>query len=441
MTPNLNHAGLLAMLFAALAGAPAIGAEPYDEAPIFYTQTQPQNPVSRLIGEVEAGRVQLSHQEGLGYLPALLAALKVPSSSQTLVYSKTSLQRQHITPATPRALYFNDEVYVGFCQYGEVLEISAADEKLGAVFYTLNQDEEQPRFTRQGDNCLLCHGSSQTRNVPGHLLRSVFVHPSGLPILSAATRRINQTSPIEERWGGWYVTGTHGTQEHLGNLVIESREVPNVVDNRAGLNVPQLKSRFDTSAYLTGHSDLVALLVLEHQAEAHNLIAQMNYETRQALHYQVSLNRELGKPADHVWDSVKSRIRSAGERLVQYLLFSEEAPLKARMSGTSGFAEEFSRLGPRDQQGRSLRDFDLEQRVFRYPCSYLIYSPSFQSLPAEAHEYLYERLRQILQGEDQSKPYSHLTPADRLAILEILRDTIPGLPELWRDGPAAVDRR
>ena len=433
--PNHRCLTSLAVVLANITLAnPAImaGADEFDQAPINYSKAVAENPVSRLADDVQSGKVRLEHRPTLGYLTSLLQALKVPESSQTLVYSKTSLQRQRISPRTPRALYFNDEVYVGYCQDGEVLEISVADPQLGAVFYSLAQDaDDGPKLVRQGDNCLICHGSSPTRNVPGHLLRSVFVHPSGEPILSAATHRINQTNPLDERWGGWYVTGTHGPQKHLGNLVIQSRDVPDNVDNSAGMNLTALGDRFDATAYATVYSDIVALLVLEHQAEAQNLITQANFTTRQALHYQVTLNRELGEPADHVWDSVTSRIRNVGERLIQYLLFSGEAKLTHRVAGTSGFAEEFAQQGPRDRRGRSLRDFDLQRRLFRYPCSYLVYTPSFQSLPDEVRNYVYVRLWNVLSGQDQTKPFEHLTPDDRQAILEILRDTIPNLPNPW----------
>ena len=424
-------AAFLCSLFSLL--AMRAGAEDYDREPINYSKAEPKNPVSRLMKDMHAGKVQLKHQAPLGYLPSLLEALHVPRSSQTLVFSKTSLQRQRISPATPRALYFNDDVYVGYCQDGEVLEISTADPQLGAVFYTLSQDtDESPQFVRQTDNCLLCHGSSQTKYVPGHLLRSVFVDSSGLPLLAAGTHRINQTSPIENRWGGWYVTGTHGPQKHQGNLVVRGRTVPNDLDNTAGMNLTELGDRFDSTAYLSGQSDIVALMVLEHQAEAHNLITQANFLTRQALHQQKELNRDLGEAPDHVWNSTHSRIKSGGEPLVEYFLFSEEAELTHRIAGTAGFAEEFAKQSPRDRHGRSLRDFDLERRLFKYPCSYLIYSPSFQALPAEAQQYVFGRLWDVLSGHDQTKPFAHLTAADRQAILEILRDTLPNLPASWR---------
>lgn len=411
----------------------AHAAEDYDEDPIQYSKSEPHNPVQKLAQDLQSGKVRLTRQESTGFLKPLLRELRIPESSQTLVFSKTSLQRHCITPATPRALYFNDDVYVGFCQGGDVLEVAAADPQLGAVFYTLAQKEQSsPKLLRQGDNCLICHASSHTRQVPGFVLRSVFVDAAGLPILSAGSHRIDQTSPLANRWGGWYVTGTHGAQKHLGNLVIHTETVPNDVDNSAGMNLTELGERFDRSSYLTQHSDLVALMVLEHQAEAHNRLTRANYVTRQALHYQETLNRELKYPADHVWESTGSRIKSACEPLVEYLLFSGEAELTHQITGTGGFAEEFVRQGPRDRRGRSLRDFDLRRRVFKYPCSFLVYSPGFQQLPPAARDYVFGRLWKILNGQDQSKPFEHLTRADRQAILEILRDTLPNLPASWR---------
>jgi hypothetical protein len=260
----------------------------------------------------------------------------------------------------------------------------------------------------------------------------VFTAADGLPVLSAGTYRIDHTSPLEKRWGGWYVTGTHGNQKHLGNLIVRGRADPDEIDNSAGLNVTSLADRFDTSAYLSPHSDIVALLVMEHQADAHNHLTRANFQTRQAMHYQQALNRELGEPADHIWDSTKSRIKSVCEPLVEYLLFSGEAPLTSRVQGTSAFAEEFARRGPRDSQGRSLREFDLTRRVFKYPCSYLIYSPSFAGLPAAARDYVLRRMWEVLSGQDRSEKFAHLADADRTAILEVLRDTLPDVPDYWK---------
>jgi hypothetical protein len=405
----------------------------FDREPIRYSASNPNNIVSRLEERLQTGKARLTYEEHFGYLRSLLRELNVPQSSQMLVFSKTSFQRNRIAPKTPRALYFNDDVYIGFCQFGDVLEISAVDPQLGTVFYTLDQSSpDKPLFTRQGDNCLLCHGGSQTQGIPGHLVRSTFSDGQGFPILAAGTYRIDHTSPLRNRWGGWYVTGTHGKQTHLGNLIVRGKTVTEPVDNPAGMNLTGLDKRIDRSAYLTGHSDIVALMVLEHQTEGHNLLTRAAFQTRMALHQEAVLNRELGEPATHRWDSTNIRIRSAGDALVKYMLFCDEAALTEKIVGTSGFAEEFVRRGSRDARGHSLRDFDLERRLFKYPCSYLIYSPSFDALPAQMKEYVLRRIWDVLSGKDQSKEFAHLSAADRMAIREILVATRPDLPDYWR---------
>lgn len=408
-------------------------AQDFEHEPINYITAATDNSVSQLQIRLNDGKAQLQYDERVGYLKAVLESLQVPVSSQTLVFSKTSLQRHKISPRTPRALYFSDDVYVGFCQGGDVVELSAVDPQLGAVFYTLDQEQsDAPRFTRQIDNCLLCHGSSHTRGVPGHFIRSVYVDGVGFPVLAMGTHRIDHTSPISKRWGGWYVTGTHGDQPHLGNLIVNGKHEREPVENAAGQNVTDLTSRFKTSAYLSPHSDLVALMVLEHQTEAHNLLTRANFQTREALYSEARLNKELGEPDGNRWDSTNTRIRSSCEALVKYLLFCDEAPLTGSLQGTTAFAKEFAERGLRDSQGRSLRDFNLQTRLFKYPCSYLIYSRSFDGLPAEAQNLVYRRLWEVLSGTDRGKSFAHLSEGDRTAIREILIATKPGLPDYWK---------
>jgi hypothetical protein len=407
-------------------------ADEFDREPISYSTSEPRNCVSQLQEKLDKGETTLEYDSQFGYLPALLDALGVHRDSQSLVFSKTSLQRQRISPRTPRSIYFNDEVYVGYCQRGDVLEISAVDPQLGTVFYTLDQTETRsPRFSREIDNCLLCHASSHTESVPGHLIRSVFTDASGNPMVGYGSYRVNQNTPFENRWGGWYVTGRHGEQTHLGNLVVRDKGAGNRPDNKDGQNVTDLSGRYRTSSTLTPHSDLVALLVLEHQATAHNLITRANFTARHALHYEAALNRELKEPADKRWDSTNTRIRNAARSLVKYMLFSGEPVFTSPVSGTSSFAVTFAERGPRDKAGRSLRDFDLRRRMFRYPCSYLVYSPSFQQLPDEMRAEVFSQMHAVLSGADTSADFSHLTSEDRTAIREILRDTLPGPPSEW----------
>ncbi len=427
MNTKTQKLSILLVFAWSLAAFIPVRAQEFEREPIEYSKRSGENRVTQLMAEMHSGKKILKHEPRFGYLRSLLSELRVPESSQTLVFSKTSLQRQRISPATPRALYFSDDTYVGFCREGDVLEVSAMDKDLGAMFYTLDQtDDRSPRLIKQTDNCLICHGSSSTKGVPGLVVRSVYTDPAGFPILSSGTYRTDHTSPLSQRWGGWYVTGTHGNQKHLGNLVVRGKIEPEQVDNSTGQNVTDLSKHFDTSGYLTPHSDIVALMVLEHQADAHNYITQANFATRQALHYEQTLNRELGKPAAEQWDSTKSRIKSSCEPLVEYLLFCDESPLTHKIEGTSPFAAEFQERGPRDKKGRSLRDLDLTQRMFKYPCSYLVYSPGFSALPKEAKDYVFRRLRDVLTGQDPGDKFKHLSEADRKAIREILAETLPG---------------
>lgn len=404
-----------------------------EREPINYKTAQAENVVVELQKKVAAGKVKLAFADDHGYLPAVLKELGVSRSSQILVFSKTSFQRERISPKTPRALYFNDDVYVGFCLRGDVLELSAVDTKLGTAYYTLDQEPvAKPEFLRQRDNCLTCHASNATGGVPGHLVRSVFPDRYGLPVLSAGSFRTDHSSPFAERWGGWYVTGTHGKMTHMGNHIVTNPKDPAAEGNADGQNVTELKSRFTVANYLTPHSDLVALLVYEHQTEGHNRIARALIGTKQAHHYEETLNRDLGEPAGHRWDSAKRRIESAGDQLAKYLLFSGEAKLEGPVAGTSGFAKEFAARGPFDKKGRSLREFDLQTRLFKYPCSYLVYSQGFAALPAEVKAHTLKRLYDVLTGKDTSEAFAHLKAADRKAVLEILRDTLPDLPDYWK---------
>lgn len=400
----------------------------FEQAPINYSKSIPRDAVAELRKKLENDEIELRYDER-GYLTALLDQLAIKPSSQVLVYSQTSFQLRKISPRRPRALYFNDESYVGWVQNGDVIEIMTTDPQLGQVFYTLDQTQtDSPQIVRDQGQCMICHASSRTQNVPGGLVRSVFVNAGGRPHYGSGTFNIDHSSPFEQRWGGWYVTGTHGDMRHLGNLIFKSRPDPVAVDREAGANLTDLSERLDVEPYLTPHSDLVALMVLEHQTQMHNFITAANYENRRAIHYDEMMNKALDRPEGYRSDLTERRISSAGDKLLRYLLFANEFQLTAPVKGSSAFAREFQARSPRDSQGRSLREFDLQTRLFTYPCSYLIDSPAFDGLPNEIKRYVTTRLHEILTEQDESDDFAHLTSADRTAILEILTET---KPELW----------
>jgi len=413
------------------------GYVPFSEAPIDYRSENLSDPVALLQKRIDQGKVTLDYEPKHGYLKSVLDKLQIPVSSQTLVFSKTSFQYKKISPEKPRALYFNDDVYVGQVHDGKVLEFVSFDPVQGAIFYILDeQKSEHPVFQRAELDCTQCHVAAGTRNVPGVLLRSLYTTPTGTQAPLAQSFITGQESPLSERWGGWYVTGTHGTQTHMGNVLSLDKENPEQLDRAAGANVVDLSKNFDTALVLTGESDIVAHLVLAHQTQMHNLITLTNYQTRIALY-------KAGLPADTkaaaIPEAVRVQYEKPAEQLVRYLLFADEAPLDGAVKGNSGYTEEFAARGPRDGQGRSLRDFDLRTRIFKYPCSYLIYSEAFDSLPAQAKAYVYHRLLDVLTGHDQSPGFARLNGDTRRAIFQILLATKPGLPAEWsahRNDPA-----
>jgi hypothetical protein len=407
---------------------------PFANAPINYRSSELNDPVAKLEKRLERGEIVLRYDAKRGYLKSLLDALHISINSQTLVFSRTSFQFSQIAPAIPRALYYNDDVYVGQVRDGRFLEFVSFDPMQGAIFYVMDeQQDEHPRFERSEVDCIQCHVAGSTRGVPGVLLRSVFTRPDGSPESAAKSFVTGQESPLSERWGGWYVTAKSGAEGSMANVTISDPQHPEQLDRAAGANLTDLAGRFDTSAHLTGSSDIVALMVLAHQTQMHNLITQTNYQTRLALFADQNRNRAAGLPPETISDAARKQYEGPAEQLVRYLLFTNETPLEGPIAGTSGFAEEFAARGPRDSIGRSLRDFDLRTRIFKYPCSYLIYSEAFDAIPEPAKQYVYRRLFEILSGREQGPEFASLSSQDRRAILEILVATKPGVPEKWSE--------
>lgn len=408
------------------------GYVPYSEAPIHYRTRPLIDPVALLQKDLDRGAARLTYDDTRGYLRSVLKALHVPEASQTLVFSKTSFQFTKISPQHPRALYYNDDVYVGSVHQGKTIEIVSFDPMQGAIFYLLDdQKTEKPVFQRAELDCTQCHIAAATRGVPGVLLRSVYPAVSGTLTPRAPQYITDQKSPLKERWGGWYVSGALADPTMANRSVVPA----NAVAGRPLPDLAPLPSRYDPAAYLAPDSDAVALLVLGHQAQMHNLITLLNYQTRLALHAQ-GLPEDARPTLASLPADAREKITRPAEQLLRYMLFSHETPLggvdRRKVIAASPFARQFAAQGPRDALKRSLRDFDLHDRIFRYPCSYLIYSSAFDALPEPGKTYLYHRLFQVLSGQDQSEDFAHLTPTDRSAILAILRATKRSLPEEWR---------
>jgi hypothetical protein len=355
---------------------------PLDHPAIQYFQSPLDNAVTRLTNS------------GVGELPDLLERLGVSPDSQLLVFSKTSFQADKISPRNPRAIYFNDDVAVGWVRGSSSMEVAAFDPRQGVVFYTFHA--EKPGFTRQ-QVCLKCHQGPATLGVPGIFVGSVYPNSAGQPSATAAIITDHRT-PFGDRWGGWYVNAARGEQPDRANAVAPDPAEPTALE--------KLTVKFNPAGYLTPLSDIVALMTFEHQTQMTNLITRLGWEAR------------IGGEPDI-------------EPMVAYMLFADEARLREPVAGAGAFTKTFPLRGPRDRRGRSLRDFDLNTRLFRYPLSYMIYSAAFEALPDAVRERVYRRLYEILSGQDRSAKFAALSPEDRRGILEILGETKTNLPKWW----------
>ena len=388
----------------------------FEYAPIFYHSRPVTNGIAAL------SKSQLAFEPEQGYLKSVLDALDISPLSQVLVFSSTSFQKNQITPKTPRALYFNDSNYVGWIPGADLLEIISIDPFLGPVFYDIKQDPSLAlEINRNSADCLDCHSSAKTQSVPGLFIRSSYPKGAG----RVAGRTTSHRTELAERWGGWYVTGETGDASHRGNQPLAPAEPAEPT-----LNVSDLSSFFDAKQFLTPHSDVIALMVLEHQCAIFNLINRANYRV------QLVMNDHKVDPNDpnaELPERVLMEFKRHAPALVLNLLFSGEVELNGPISGGSGFAEYFAAQGPRDEQGRSLRDFEGEHRLFKYPCSYMIYSDSFKTLPPAFKNEIFRMLHEVLSGTTPNENYPHLSAADKKAVYEILKATVPELSGVWQD--------
>ena len=375
-----------------------------------------QDVITELQAQIDSGEVSLGFDSQRGYLDATLAALDISTTSQLLVFSRTSLQQSLIAPQTPRAIYFNEDVYVAWVQGSSLLEIASMDPNLGPVFFTLNQIESgNPQFNREFRSCLRCHDSLSLTGggTPRFMMSSNYTGVAGQLVSHEGSIMTTSRTPISSRWGGWYVTGFHGEQRHLGNILVQT--AADIADEnlaRMG-NRENLSMLAEIEPYLTPYSDIVALLVIEHQIEVQNKIARTNFQARTLLEKKEGL--EEGE--------VARGLEVLGEELLQSLFMVGQPPFVDVIEGTSGFAEAFEGAGRKDGQGRSLWDLDLKQRLFKRPLSYQIYSNAYAGLPPQIQEIVAARMGEILSVVNNENTYAHLSDEDKQVIREILSAT------------------
>lgn len=397
--------------FIALAQRGGTFAGSRDHPAIAYSKTISNDPVAALSRKIADGTVRLTFDPEHGYLRSVLDALQIPVESQAVVFTQTSKQAELITPKNPRALFFNDSTAVGWVRGADELEIATVDPVIGSVFYALDQKpSDRPVFKRDDAECLACHQTWDTLGVPGWTFVSTFSIPQDKYSYASGSFS-DHRSAFSDRWGGWFVTGKVGALRHLGNDIVLAPQKGTNARVPAPRVLETLDGQFDARGFLSRHSDVAALMVLEHQVTMTNLITRTGWEARVA--------------------PTSPRVGDAAIELVDYMLFVDEAQLTSPVTGSTNFAQQFAARGPQDRRGRSLRQLDLQQRLLKHPCSYLIYSAAFEGMPLAAKTAVHQRLWAVLSGRETGDVYARLTREDRVAITEILRETKPGLPDFF----------
>jgi hypothetical protein len=403
----------LAMTWAAAAGTGEIA---FDQSPHDYWKRPLTDRFTRLKTEIESGRLSLEANGEKAFLLGLLKALDIPASSQMLVFSTTSLQLRLISPSNPRALFFNEDLYVGYIPGGRI-EVVSIDPDLGGIYYIFDIPRgAQPLQVERSNRCMNCHASEDTGYVPGLVVKSVMPGPHGGSLDAYRQGQTGHAVPFKNRFGGWYVTGYHGPEEHLGNFI--GRLSPEGLTK-----IPIVPGQlFDFARYPVPTSDILPQLLHEHQAGFVNRVVAATYRARELAE---SGNGIPGAAAGAELDAI-------ARALTRYLLFADETPLpEGGIEGDPAFKTDFLRSRRMAANGASLKDFDLQTRLFRNRCSYMIYSAAFRGLPPAVKQRVYRRLGDALSVTAPDAEYAFLPAGEKQTIHGILRSTLPDLPPGW----------
>ncbi|HAT20229.1 MAG: hypothetical protein VCA40_12680 [Roseibacillus sp.] len=403
----------------------------FELAPISYSDTESKDGLALLVADWAAGRKPQPKGEPLEVLKQLLKQLDIPVESQVMVYSRTSKQNNRIRYHNPRVIYYSSDTYLGYVPGGS-FEAASTDPELGPVFYFLDKDRiGKSGFVARDNSCLQCHGTSRTDLVPGLMVRSVFPDKNGHPILAEGTYLTTHSSPLKERWGGWFVTGSHGKFRHMGNTIATQHDREGMdFDYEAGANWETMEGKIDTSKYLRPKSDIVSLMVLEHQCNTQNILTKASMEYRRLVYLQKAIDPEVDVTRPEGMSARSAR--DSAQEIVKTFLFCDEFDLKDGLEGDPAFVETFEAAGVKNSEGQSLRQLRCYGRLFKNRCSYLIYSKAFESLPPVVRTQTLEELWRALQSEDEE--FSHIGGSERKRIISIVSETVKNLPECWKSG-------
>jgi hypothetical protein len=259
--------------------------------------------------------------------------------------------------------------------------------------------------------------------VPGVIVRSNVIAASGELLPQLGHTIVDHRTPLTQRWGGWFVTGDYTRHPyagvaHMGNVATVMHPTSGPATTSNEIFVDWMGDGGTRPDYLSRDSDIVALMLFDHQMRAMNLLTRLNWEAR------------VAAAAGH--SGLTPAVQAFADELADYFLFVDEAPPPGILTPRPGLPERFAAAAPRDRRNRSLRDLDLSTRLLRYRCSYMIDSAAFDHLPATAKRAVFDRIAAIVSGRDRSAKYAYLGAGERAAIAEILRDTKPELGDALR---------
>ncbi|MEO1835857.1 MAG: hypothetical protein ABGZ49_10235 [Akkermansiaceae bacterium] len=427
-TLNLSPLFILFLAFAPVASAQFYN--DFELKPHGYFTRKPQDPMSLLREKIDAGEVTITEENGKPLVERLLRELKLDKDTQVLVFSKTSLQKRAVSYRNPRAIYFNESVYLGWMPNGRV-EVASFDPEIGPLFYFQRQlDDTRSRLFVRTRSCLGCHAGNATNFIPGSLGRSVYPDRTGRVLKGIEDyRRSGHHIPLQDRYGGWFVSGQHGKMRHMGNSIATREDGQVTIDRKRFANLEKLDQFFPTDSYLAPGSDIAALLVFDHQVTMHHRLVEATYRARQAL-FDSKLDPMETDVAKLAAGRSIREFTEGVDKVIDYMLFREEIALP-KVSCDANFRRAFTANKRTDKGGNSLKDLRLDGRIFEHRCSFMIYSPSFEHMPPMLRGAIYDRLHQILTAQAPVKGFEHLGAEERTRIFEILRETKKDLPAKW----------
>ncbi len=414
----------LTLLTISSLSAPALAAETqgprvidFKAPPHHYLDHKPRDRFARLLEKALKGEVKFDTSSDKSFLISLLESLNIPISSQIMVFSASSLQSEIINPRNPRALYFNEDTYLGWVP-GGLVEIIAADPELGPMFYVFNRLRPGGPVpdVQRSTKCMNCHAGNATRRVPGLIAESLLVSRAGSSLETYRRDVQGHQIPLELRFGGWHLTGEHNITHHKANVM----GIPNNGKNEiTSVNPGQFS---DLSLHLLPTSDILPHLIHEHQLGFENRLIYAIYTLRQLKSESKNM---LGAAA-------KAEIEERAQELARYITFADEAKFPAKgITGDPAYAKDFLRDRRMTKAGLSLKDFDMKTRIFKHRCSYMLYTDTWKEAPRELKDRVYYHMALYLRDQPDTQ-HAHLAPTERTAIRSILKETMTDLPSWWR---------